>query len=243
MFPIGDVKEYPMITPYVTWALIAVNVFVYLFVQPAIPPVTDLSQLPSGVVDFYDAFAVVPAAVVAGENWLSVLTAMFLHGGFLHLGGNMLYLWIFGDNVEHAFGHRKYLAFYLATGVAATLVQVMLFPDSTVWNLGASGAIAGVLGAYLVIFPNSQVNVLVGRMITRMPAFIVIGLWFALQFASGASQLVEASAGGEGGGVAFWAHVGGFVAGAGLALALGGRRRARELENGWVRARESWPRG
>lgn len=236
MFPIGDVEEHPMITPYVTWALIAINVIVFVL-QPAIPAVTDVSQIPPAIRDFYDTFAVVPARVAAGENWLSMLTAMFMHGSWMHLGGNMLYLWIFGDNVEHAFGRGRYLVFYLFAGFIATLVQVWLFADSLIWNLGASGAIAGVLGAYMVLFPKSLVNVLVGRSIVRMPALIVIGVWFGLQFLSGASQLVMTSTSGEGG-VAFWAHIGGFVAGVVLALLFGGRRKAHELEAGeWVVSR------
>lgn len=228
MMPIGDVEEFPMVTPYVTWALIVVNVAVLFMVQPIIPEVMDVSLIPSDVRAFYDRFAVIPAVVSAGGNLSSVVTAMFLHGGIMHLFGNMLYLWIFGDNVEHAFGHVPFLAFYLASGVAATVVQVALFPGSEVWNLGASGAIAGVLGAYILLFPHSLVNVLVGYSRVRMPALLAIGAWFALQFLSGASQLGNASAA-ETGGVAFWAHIGGFVAGLALAIAFGGRARARAM--------------
>ncbi len=237
MMPIGDVEEHPMITPFVTWALIAINVIVFVL-QPSIPAVTDLSQIPAAIRDFYDTFAVVPARIAEGDNWLSLVTAMFLHGGWMHLAGNMLYLWIFGDNVEHAFGHVRYLLFYLVAGLVATLVQVWLFADSLIWNLGASGAIAGVLGAYMVLFPKSLVNVLVGRSIVHMPALIVIGVWFGLQFLSGANQLAMANAGSASGGVAFWAHIGGFVAGVVLAMVLGGRRKAHELEAGeWVISR------
>jgi membrane associated rhomboid family serine protease len=216
-----------MITPFVTIGLIVLNVLVYFLVQPAIPNVPDMSLIPETVRGFYDQYAVVPQQIASGENYFSVLSAMFMHGGLLHLGSNMLYLWIFGDNVEHALGRAKYLAFYLVCGIAATVAQVWLFRDSTVWNLGASGAIAGVLGAYLVLFPKAQINVLVGRgWITRLSAVVVIGVWFVLQLVSGASQLLAA---GEGGGVAFWAHIGGFVAGAVLAVALGGRSRGPEL--------------
>jgi len=228
MMPIGDVEEFPMITPIVTWALIALNAAVYFLVQPAIPDVPDLARVPEAVRRFYDNFAVIPAVVAGGGNPLSVLTAMFLHGGVLHLAGNMLYLWIFGDNVEHAFGHWAYLAFYLLAGVAATAVQVVLFPSSTIWNLGASGAIAGVLGAYVLLYPRSLVNLLVGRSIVRVPAMLAIGGWFVLQFLSGASQLATAATA-DVGGVAFWAHIGGFVAGLGMALLAGGRARARAM--------------
>jgi membrane associated rhomboid family serine protease len=217
-----------MITPVVTWALIALNVAIYFLVQPAIPNVPDLAQVPEAIRGFYDRFAVIPAVVAGGGNPLSVLTAMFLHGGVLHLAGNMLYLWIFGDNVEHAFGHWAYLAFYLLAGIAATVVQVVLFPSSTIWNLGASGAIAGVLGAYVLLYPRSLVNVLVGRSIVRVPSLLAIGAWFALQFFSGASQLATAATA-DVGGVAFWAHIGGFLAGLGMALLAGGRARARAM--------------
>jgi len=228
MMPIGDVDEFPMITPFVTWALIAINVAVLFLVQPAIPAVADIALIPPDVRAFYDRFAIIPAVVASGQNLTSVLSAMFLHGGILHLFGNMLYLWIFGDNVEHAFGHVRFLAFYLVSGVAATAAQVLLFPDATIWNLGASGAIAGVLGAYLLLYPRSRVNVLVVRSVVQMPAMLVIGAWFALQFFSGANQLANASAA-DAGGVAFWAHIGGFVAGLALAAAFGGRARARAM--------------
>ena len=238
MMPIGDVEEYPMITPYVTWTLIGINVIVFALLQPKIPPVADLSMIPANVKDFYDTWAVIPARIAAGENWLSTISAMFMHGSWMHLGGNMLYLWIFGDNVEHAFGRGRYLLFYLGAGLIATLVQVWLFADSMIWNLGASGAIAGVLGAYIVLFPKSLVNVLVGRSIARLPALLVIGVWFGLQALSGASQLVMASTGQGGGGVAFWAHIGGFVAGVALAFMFGGRKKAAALESGeWVVSR------
>ena len=135
---------------------------------------------------------------------------MFMHGGWLHLLGNMLYLWIFGDNVEDAFGHAKFLIFYLLCGIAATLLQVFFSASSNIPNLGASGAIAGVLGSYLVMFPRGQVRVLMGRGIIPLPALVVIGLWFVLQFISGVGSIAQAS---QTGGVAYMAHVGGFIAG------------------------------
>jgi membrane associated rhomboid family serine protease len=217
--PISDVEERAMVSPVVTIGLIAVNVLVF-FLQPAIPPdAAGLADIP----DFYRRYAVVPAVVAGGGNLASVFTAMFLHGNLLHLVGNMLYLWIFGDNVEDRLGHLPYLAFYLLSGVVATAVQVWLFPSSMVPNLGASGAIAGVLGAYLVLFPRAQINVLMGYYgMTRMSALVVLGLWFVLQLFSGGSQLGSAAAA-ETGGVAFWAHIGGFVAGAAMALLVRGR--------------------
>jgi membrane associated rhomboid family serine protease len=135
---------------------------------------------------------------------------MFMHAGWLHLGGNMLYLWIFGDNVEDSFGHLKFLVFYLLCGIAATAAQLAFSAGSNVPNLGASGAIAGVLGAYILLFPRGQVRVLMGRGVIPMPALVVIGLWIVLQFVSGIGSISNTA---ETGGVAYMAHIGGFVAG------------------------------
>jgi membrane associated rhomboid family serine protease len=142
--------------------------------------------------------------------YLTLLSAMFMHGGLLHLGGNMLYLWIFGDNVEDRMGHLKYLIFYLLCGVLASGTHIFFGPNSVIPSLGASGAIAGVLGAYLILFPRQGVRVYQFGMIAEVPALIVIGLWGLLQFISGFGSL---GTGGASGGVAFMAHVGGFVAG------------------------------
>jgi membrane associated rhomboid family serine protease len=135
---------------------------------------------------------------------------MFMHGGWLHLGGNMLYLWIFGDNIEDAMGRAKYVVFYLLCGVVAAFAQIFTNPGSEIPSLGASGAISGVLGAYLVLFPRQRVRVLIGRRITHMPALFVIGLWIVLQFVNGIGQLAHTE---ETGGVAYAAHIGGFLAG------------------------------
>ena len=149
--------------------------------------------------------------------YLTVLSAMFMHGGWGHIAGNMLYLWIFGDNVEHRFGTARFVLFYLASGVAATLTQVAMQPDGLVPNLGASGAIAGVLGAYLVLFPRNRVNAVFFFRVVSVPAVLVLGLWIALQFFNqwGATAATE-----ETGGVAYGAHIGGFLAGMALALVL-----------------------
>jgi membrane associated rhomboid family serine protease len=144
-----------------------------------------------------------------------------MHGGWLHLGGNMLYLWIFGDNVEDRFGHAKFALFYLLCGIAATFAQVLVNAGSNIPNLGASGAIAGVLGAYLILFPKGQVKVLMGRGVVPMPALVVIGLWIVLQFISGFGAITQSA---ETGGVAYMAHIGGFVAGLVLTFLFGGRR-------------------
>jgi membrane associated rhomboid family serine protease len=151
--------------------------------------------------------------------WESVFVAMFLHGGWLHIGGNMLFLWVFGNNVEDKLGSLKYILFYLAAGVAASLAQLAVGPDSVVPNLGASGAIAGVLGAYIVMFPRRRVYTLILFFIITavyLPAFVVLGLWFVLQVFNGAGSL--GSKVNTGGGVAFFAHIGGFVFGALMAL-------------------------
>jgi membrane associated rhomboid family serine protease len=166
---------------------------------------------------------VVPRRLIQnpGGDFITVFTSMFMHGGWLHLGGNMLYLWIFGDNVEDRFGHAKFTVFYLLCGIAATLAQVAFSAGSNVPNLGASGAIAGVLGAYLVLFPRGSVRVLMGRGVVPMPALIVIGLWIVLQFISGIGSITQSA---ETGGVAYMAHIGGFVAGLVLTFLFGGRR-------------------
>ena len=203
MFPLGDDNSMRRSTPYVTYILIAINVAVFLL------------ELQNSD-EFIKRWAFVPARFSADEagNIPTIFTAMFMHGSWLHLGGNMLYLWIFGDNVEDRFGHFKFLIFYLLTGIAATFAQYYVMPDSSVPNVGASGAIAGILGAYILMFPQARVNVLVGRQMVAMPALIVLGLWIALQMFSGVGAIAytdETTR--DVGGVAYMAHVGGFVAG------------------------------
>src|SRR5215470_17198411 len=221
LFPIGDDNTQRRITPYVNYALIAINVLVFLY-QLGHPEFTyGYSVVPAEITQGIDISGYVP---IGGSRlrlynspspiYLTLLSAMFMHGGWLHLGGNMLYLWIFGDNVEDRMGHLKYLIFYLLCGFLASATHIFFGPDSMIPSLGASGAIAGVLGAYLVLFPRQGVRVLLPLGIfwttARVPALIVIGLWGLLQFISGFGSLGR---GGEGGGVAFMAHVGGFVAG------------------------------
>jgi membrane associated rhomboid family serine protease len=160
---------------------------------------------------------------------LTVFSAMFLHGGFLHLGGNLLYLWIFGDNVEDALGHGRYAFFYLASGVAAAVLQTLLNPGSTLPNIGASGAIAGVLGGYFVLYPRARVVTLVPLFflfpLVEIPAGVYLLFWFVMQFWMGSANLAAAGRRAESGGVAWWAHVGGFVAG--IVLVVVTRRRRR----------------
>lgn len=161
--------------------------------------------------------------------YLTVLSAMFMHGGFGHIGGNLLYLWIFGDNVEHRFGTLPFVAFYLVSGIVATLVQVALGPNGLVPNLGASGAISGVLGAYLILFPRNRVNAVFFFRVVAVPAVLVLGLWIALQFFNGFGATAATE---ETGGVAYGAHIGGFLAGMAAAVVyrqMGGRERPNVL--------------
>jgi membrane associated rhomboid family serine protease len=155
--------------------------------------------------------------------WPTLITSMFLHGGWSHVIGNMWYLWIFGDNVEDRFGHAKYLLFYLLAGTAATFAQYAFLPESSVPNVGASGAIAGVLGAYILMFPRARVNVLLGRAVVAMPAIVVLGFWIVLQLISGVGTIAHTDA--DMGGVAYMAHVGGFVAGFLMAFLFRGSGR------------------
>jgi membrane associated rhomboid family serine protease len=210
MFPIGDDNTERRSLPVVTYSLIALNLAFFVI------------QLNGGEA-FLRQWAFVPARFTRdpAADWPTVFSAMFMHGGWLHLGGNMLYLWIFGDNVEDVFGPLKFLAFYLVCGIAATFAQYYVMPGSRIPNVGASGAIAGVLGGYLILFPHSRVRVLVYNQIVSMPALMVLGFWIVLQFISYAGTLGQTQ---DVGGVAFMAHIGGFVAGLALTFLLGGRR-------------------
>ena len=159
-----------------------------------------------------------------GADAVTIITAMFMHGSWLHLFSNMLFLWIFGDNVEDRFGHLPFLIFYLLVGIAATFAQFAVTPNSSVPNVGASGAIAGVLGAYLIMFPQSRVNVLLGRQIVAMPAIIVLGLWIVLQLFSGVGTIAYTDETAGQGGIAYMAHIGGFFAGLLLTFVFRGAR-------------------
>ncbi|HEX9881319.1 MAG TPA: rhomboid family intramembrane serine protease [Hyphomicrobium sp.] len=214
MFPIGDDNSTRRSVPYVTYALVAINVLVFFL------------ELQNGNA-FIQEWAFIPARFSADPagNIATVFSAMFMHGGWLHLGGNMLYLWIFGDNVEDRFGHVQYLIFYLLAGIAATFAQYLFLPESNVPNVGASGAIAGVLGAYILMFPRARVNVLLGRSVVPMPAIVVLGFWIVLQLVSGVGSIAYTDA--DVGGVAYMAHVGGFVAGFLMALLFRGAGRPR----------------
>ena len=213
MFPIGDDNTSRRTVPLVTYALLALNIL-FFFVEL------------SGGDAFIEQWAFVPRRFLAnpGGDFLTLFTAMFMHAGWVHLFGNMLYLWIFGDNVEDRFGHIKFIIFYLLCGLVATFAQLAFSTGSNVPNLGASGAIAGVLGAYILMFPQGKVKVLMGRGVVPMPALVVIGLWIVLQFFSGIGSIANTA---EAGGVAYMAHIGGFIAGFGLTFLFRGSRGAQ----------------
>lgn len=213
MFPIGDDNSSRRSVPVVTYVLIVLNVLFFL---------VELS----GGEAFIMQWAFVPSRFLANPvaDFPTLFTSMFMHAGWVHLGGNMLYLWIFGDNVEDRFGKVSFLIFYTICGLAATAAQLMFSLDSNIPNLGASGAIAGVLGAYMLLFPQSRVSVLQGQRIIPVPALMVIGLWFILQLFSGIGSISETS---DTGGVAFMAHIGGFIAGFLLTFVFRGNSNAR----------------
>jgi membrane associated rhomboid family serine protease len=202
MIPLSDESRQPASFPVITMAIIVANVVVFMM------------ELMGG-----DAFVMkwseIPAHITAGHDWITILTAMFMHAGWLHIIGNMVFLWAFGPEMEDAMGALKYLAFYLLSGLAASLAQTAMMPHSTVPNLGASGAIAGVMGAFLVTYPHDEIRtvLLFGwfSRITFIPAVLLIGLWFLIQLFSQVGAVADVQ---SGGGVAYAAHVGGFIFGA-----------------------------
>jgi membrane associated rhomboid family serine protease len=220
MFPIGDDNSDRERWPVVTVVLIAVNVLVFLY------QLSLQGQSSGALLEFVHRWAVVPLEYKVGEDLpptiglphhVTLVTSMFLHGGWGHLLGNMLYLWVFGDNVEDRLGRVAFVIFYLATGIAGAIAQILVDPGSRIPTVGASGAISGVLGAYLVMFPRKEVRILLFYFVVGVPAIFVIGLWALTQLVNGFGGLAARTA--ETGGVAYMAHVGGFVAGAVGALA------------------------
>lgn len=225
MLPLKD-DQPSFSTPYVNWFLIVLNILVYLF-QSSLDPQS------------YEAFArqfgVVPShlsAFLAGSHKyplaaivIPFFTSMFVHGGWMHVLGNMWFLYIFGDNVEDYVGHFAYLVFYLLCGLMAMMTQVAIYPHSTVPTVGASGAIAGILGAYFILYPRARVLTWFFVFVLYLPAWIVLGEWFVLQFLQGAQGLAVVHRGRDVGGVAVWAHVGGFLAGMVMIKLFPQRRR------------------
>jgi len=226
MFPIGDDRVVGGRAAFVVVGLIALNVLAFL---------VELSQPSDAALNsFIQAWGVVPREYTAARDlpptiplpfWSTLITSMFLHGGWMHLFGNMLYLWIFGDNIEKVMGAGRFLVFYLVCGLAASFAHIAFGGGSTVPAVGASGAISGVLGAYLVLFPRNQVRVLTRGGIMSVPAIVVLGFWILIQMISGLGSLTATSET-AGGGVAYMAHIGGFVAGLILAnIMTAGRQR------------------
>ncbi len=234
MLPIGDEHNGRVRTPYVTYVLLAINVVVFLY-QITLP---DLALR-----EFIFRWGAIPVQISQGQDLYGLVSSMFLHGGWMHIIGNMLFLFVFGDNVEDAMGHVRFLIFYLICGLAAGGAQVLINPASEIPLVGASGAISGVLGAYIVLFPHGRIRTLIflGYFVTVMliPAWVQIGVWIVLQIFNGFLSLGVRTE--ETGGVAFWAHVGGFVAGAVLVFlfkdqsSVDRQRSARSGSRAWER--------
>ncbi len=226
MIPIGDTNTDRTLTPFVNYVLIGINILVFVYYQGMGANVGftySLSTVPQEILTNTDiinnTLGVTPIPVYG-----TLLTSMFMHGSIAHLGGNMLYLWVFGDNLENRMGHVRYLAFYLICGLLASLAHVYMSQafgkDLLIPSLGASGAISGVLGGYMILYPKNKVRVLAFMTIIKIPAIVTLGLWIALQIFDGYNSL-----GAEGGGVAYAAHVGGFIAGILLVKFFGNRQR------------------
>lgn len=217
MVPLRD-ENPTTITPYITYGLIIINILVF---------VLEVSLQQQGQLEeFFQAWAVVPEQLTAkpqGE-WITLFSAQFLHGGWLHLGGNMLFLWIFGNNVEDCLGHIKYLLFYLVCGALAALAHWFFSMNSAIPSLGASGAIAGVMGAYIIRYPKAKIVTLIPLYFifttVRIPAFLFLGIWFIQQAFYSIASLPQTTISAPGG-VAYWAHAGGFVFGAILGPLMG----------------------
>jgi membrane associated rhomboid family serine protease len=247
IFPVGDDNTGRTRTPYATYVLIALNVLVFVFLQGlgtneqftyAFSTVPQEIRTGDDVarpvrVQVGDESAIIPLQPTPGSVYLTLLISMFMHGSLMHLFGNMLFLWIFGDNVEDDLGHGRYVAFYLTTGVIASLAHVIttftFAGNPYIPSLGASGAISAVLGGYLVLHPHRRVRVIMMRMLTDVPAYVAVGLWFVFQLISAFGVIGQGPQ--SGGGVAFMAHIGGFIAGVVLVkpFAAGSRQPARRV--------------
>ena len=233
MMPIGDQGHGKGGLPIVNLIIIAANIAVFFLLQlPSDAFTMGFSAIPKEILTGTDLVGPVPVQLPDGTIetlqqapgpspiWLTLFTSMFMHGGFAHIGGNMLFLFVFGDNVEHAFGPVLYGVFYLVCGVIASLAHVMFSADSVIPSLGASGAISGVLAGYLVLFPKNRVKVLIGmRFVQEVPALVMIGMWALFQFIAGAASITASA---QTSGVAYMAHIGGFIAGLVLAFLLRG---------------------
>ena len=212
MIPLGDASRRPLHFPIITTLLISANVLVFLL------------ELAGGNA-FITRWSLVPADIMAGHNWITILTAMFMHAGWAHILGNMLFFWVFGPQIEDVMGPLRFLTFYLLGGLVATLAQILIAPTSTVPNLGASGAIAGVMGAFLITYPRDRIRTILFLFIfvqvTLIPAILLVGFWFLVQLFSEVGALAQV----QGGGVAYMAHIGGFAFGALTARLFESRKR------------------
>lgn len=240
MFPLGDENDDRVRTPYVNYLFIGINVLVFVFLQGL-----------GGNEAFTYAFSLVPQEITSGIDittaqviraggesvsinhqptplpvYFNFLSSMFMHGDIMHIFGNMLFLWIFGDNIENLLGHVRYALFYLVCGIAAAAAQIVLGPDSIIPMLGASGAISGVLGGYMLLFPTRKVRALIFRMVTTVPAYVALGLWIGYQIVLG--FLTPQGTGG----VAYAAHIGGFVAGLALVKVFAIGTKAQNIPPG-----------
>lgn len=223
MFPIGDDNSDRTITPYVNYAIIGINILVFLALQrlgtndsftyafSLVPREVTTGVDLQGLVNITDAggtiIGQIPQYAAPLGVYFNLLSSMFLHGGFMHIFGNMLFLWVFGDNLENSLGHIRYAAFYLVCGLAAAAAQIALNTDSVIPMLGASGAISGVLGGYILLFPRRRVRAIIFNFLTEVPAYVAVGIWIVYQIVVGYLSSAET------GGVAYSAHVGGFFAG------------------------------
>ncbi len=227
LMPLSDDDRHLLEPAYVTWVLLLLNIAVFL-VQLNNPEFTlGYAAIPAEITTGRDLVGAVEIQAtptktesfthVAGPRpiQLTLLSAMFMHAGIAHLAGNLLFLWIFGDNIEHRFGHLPYLLFYLASGLVASIAHIAMDPNSVIPSLGASGAIAGILGAYLILFPRNRVYAILMVWIVTLPAFAVIAMWAISQFIGGYQALLGNQ---EAGGIAYAAHIGGFITGASVAL-------------------------
>ena len=216
VIPLGDESRRPRHFPAVTTIIVIVNALVFV------------SELTGGE-EFVMRWSEIPATIVAGHNWITILTAMFMHAGWMHIIGNMVFLWAFGPEIEDAMGRLRYVTFYLLSGLAASLAQIAVIPNSTIPNLGASGAIAGVMGAFLVTYPRDRIRALLlfgwWARVTFIPAALLIGFWFVMQL----FDQVGAIATVETGGVAYAAHIGGFIFGMVTGRMFEGFRRVDEI--------------
>ena len=220
--PLRDISRQPVHRPVITVSIIVINALVFVL------------ELVGGE-PFIQKWSVVPATIVAGQHWVTILTAMFTHAGWMHIIGNMVFLWAFGPEIEDAMGPVRYLVFYLFGGVVAFLAQIAAASSSTVPNLGASGAIAAVMGAFLITYPRDRIKTLLFLgwfiTVTAIPAAVLIGIWFLLQLFSQIGAVAQAQ---SGGGVAYMAHVGGFIFGVITAKLFEDRRRIAAQARNWV---------